>query len=114
MQYMRPKFYADEHVPVQISMALRKREIDIITCQQAEMLNQDDEAQLRFALRNGRALITYDSDFLTLVQGLRDHCGLLFFTRRLDVGTAVRIIEEVYFTYSADDLKNTVLFLPSH
>lgn len=112
MQYMRPKFYTDEHVPVQISMALKMREIDIITSQQAGMLHKDDDTQLQFAIQSGRAIITYDSDFLKLAQEFGNHCGILFFTHRVDIGTAVKTIEEVYFTYTDLDLKNTILFLP--
>ncbi|HLC19491.1 MAG TPA: DUF5615 family PIN-like protein [Candidatus Nanoarchaeia archaeon] len=109
---MQPKFYTDENVHVVIAKGLKKRGIDIITARDAGMLNKEDSTQLFFAKQQNRVIVTHDTDFLELV-GNTSHTGLIFFTQQLSIGEAIEAIEQVYLEYSADDLMNTVLFLPA-
>ncbi len=58
---MRLKFYADENVPVAVSVALKKRGVDVLTAHEAGMLQKDDLQQLFFAASEKRALICQKS-----------------------------------------------------
>ena len=60
---MAIKFYTDEHVHPGIAKALRKRGIDVLTAQQAGMLDVDDDEHLQFAASQGRVVFTQDEDF---------------------------------------------------
>ncbi|MBS3138179.1 DUF5615 family PIN-like protein [Candidatus Woesearchaeota archaeon] len=91
---------------------MKKRGIDIITARDAGMLNKDDSAQFLFAKKQKRAIVTHDTDFLMLLDNT-EHTGLIFFTQQLPIGEAIDAIELVYLEYSAEDLINTVLFIPT-
>ena len=110
---MQPKFYADENVPLAVSKALKKRGIDVLTAQESEMLQKEDNAQLSFALSEKRAIITHDSDFLKLAAKEKsNHNGILFFTKHVSIGQAIEEIEQVHLAYNAEELCRIILFLP--
>jgi hypothetical protein len=50
----RIKFYMDEHVPRAVTEGLRRRGVDVLTTQEAAMLEADDEQHVALALREGR------------------------------------------------------------
>ena len=108
---MRPKFYADENVPVAISKALRRIGIDVLTARDARLLGYSDREQLSFAVRENRVVITHDSDFLALIKK-ESHQGVLFFTAQVKIGKGIEEIERIYLTYSAEELEGLILFLP--
>ena len=99
------KFYTDENVHVSVAKALKERGVDIITARDAGMLHKNDEAQLAFAEKQKRVLVTHDQDFLSLKA---NHYGIMFFTKQISVGQYVEEIELVHLDYSPEDLKNTV------
>lgn len=61
---MAIKFYMDEHVHPGVTKALRQRGFDVLTAQQAGILNVDDEDHLQFAASESRVIFTQDEDFL--------------------------------------------------
>jgi len=63
---MAIKFYTDEHVDPGIAKALRKNGIDVLTAQQAGMLDIDDKQHLQFSTSQGRVIFAQDDDFLDL------------------------------------------------
>ena len=107
---MQPKFYADENVPSAVIRSLRSRGIDVASVVAAGMRGKSDSDQLEYAILQKRAIITHDSDFLRLVHG-KKHYGIIFFTAQVSVGEAVKYIESLCFAYTADELKNSILFL---
>jgi len=52
------KIYADENVSIAIVHGLRRRGVDILTTQEANMLSASDEEQLEFARNHMRAIFT--------------------------------------------------------
>tara|TARA_Y100000310_G_scaffold329780_1_gene400260 strand:+ start:4500 stop:4838 length:339 start_codon:yes stop_codon:yes gene_type:complete len=110
---MQAKFYVDENVPVIISKVLKKRGIDILTARDVRMLGKSDHDQLSFAVKEQRAVVTHDSDFLKMVvKEKREHYGILFFTKQTEIGKAVEEVERVHLAYNGEELKGLVLFLP--
>jgi predicted nuclease of predicted toxin-antitoxin system len=92
----RPAFYTDEHVPSAVAKELRRRDVDVLRCQEAEMMGADDLAHLTLAVEQGRVLITRDQDFLRLhaewmAEG-RAHAGIIFITAKSheDIGAIVK------------------------
>ena len=74
----RIRFHLDENVDPAISLALRRRDIDVTTSQEAQLLRQPDESQLDFARRTGRMLVTHDDDFLIMANLTADHPGIAY------------------------------------
>ena len=71
----RIKFYMDEHVPRAVTEGLRRRGVDVLTTQEADMVEADDEQHVALALRDGRVIVTQDADFLRLhAAGLPARC----------------------------------------
>lgn len=62
----RVRFYTDEHIPRSVTLGLRRRGVDVLTCQEEGMLSVEDEVHLALATRLGRTVITQDDDFLRL------------------------------------------------
>jgi uncharacterized protein with PIN domain len=76
------RFHLDEHLPHALADALRDRGIDVTTSTDAGLLGANDPTQLDYALREGRVLVTRDSDFVRLARSGVDHAGIVFCPRR--------------------------------
>lgn len=60
------KFLANENVPLSVCKRLRRRDIDIISMAEIEQGATDEEV-MTVALKQGRAIVTFDKDFGELV-----------------------------------------------
>ena len=58
--------FADEHVKAAIVEGLRLRDMDVVTAQERDQRQVDDEALLAVATGEGRLLLTNDTDFLRI------------------------------------------------
>jgi predicted nuclease of predicted toxin-antitoxin system len=81
------KFYLDEDVPVAIADALRRRKIDVLTAAEAGNTHGSDRAQLDYAAKTGRCLVTRNvAHFVRLaeqaIQRQRPHAGILLISSR--------------------------------
>ncbi|HMQ35566.1 MAG TPA: DUF5615 family PIN-like protein [Chloroflexaceae bacterium] len=87
--------YANENFPLPVVEALRALGYDVLTSQDVGNAGQaiPDEAVLRFAADQGRALLTINrKHFLKLHRASSSHAGLLLCTLDLDfAGQAARI-----------------------
>ncbi len=54
------KFYLDENVPPAIAAFLQRREVDVLTTEEAGNRQRSDAEQLDFAARTGRCLVTFN------------------------------------------------------
>ncbi|MDH7486266.1 MAG: DUF5615 family PIN-like protein [Anaerolineae bacterium] len=81
------KLYFDEDVSIDIVNNLRTRGFDVICARDVGMLHRDDDAQLAFAVSQGRALVTHNRhDFemrhAQYSEARRTHCGIIIARRR--------------------------------
>jgi predicted nuclease of predicted toxin-antitoxin system len=107
---MAIRFYTDEHVHPGIAKALRKNNIDVLTAQQAGMLDVGDNSHLQFATSQGRVMITQDEDFLKLHSKM-NHKGIAYAHQRT---TMRQIIEGLLLLYEAmteEEMENHVEYL---
>ncbi len=91
------RLLADENFPLPVVQALRRREHDVLTLQEAGKANQrfPDEAVLQLAKTEGRALLTLNrKHFIRLHRLSSAHAGIIVCTFDLDfAGQAERIHE---------------------
>lgn len=87
---MEVKFYCDEHVDLAISNALRKRGIDILTSQEANMLGASDSDHLQLAVSQSRVIFTQDTDFLRLHKSGINHYGIIYTQQSTPIGKIVQ------------------------
>lgn len=84
---MIARLYANENFPLPVVTALREFGHDVLTTRDAGKANEaipDDEV-LRFAVANGRALITHNRhDFIRLHSRFPDHEGIVACTENPD------------------------------
>ncbi len=107
----RIRFYTDEHIPKAGTMGLRRRGVDVLTCQEVGMLSVEDEVHLAFATRQGRTAITQDDDFLRLHASGFQHQGIAYSHRQTPVGEVIRGVMLVFEVLEDDDMTNHVEFL---
>ena len=62
-----PKLYTDEDVDPLLAGVLREKGFDAMSCHQSRMWGQTDEAQLQFAAKHPRVILTHN---------IRDFCLL--------------------------------------
>ena len=73
------KIFCDESVWVPVADGLRQRGWTVFTASEEGRLGLTDAEQLRFASENGYVLLTFDDDFLSLVDGRdADHAGVIY------------------------------------
>lgn len=108
---MAIKFYCDEHIHPAIPVALRNRGADTITAQDVNMLGIADEIHLQYAVSQGRAIITQDTDFLRLHKTGISHCGILFAHQNKSLSEIIHELICVYQVKTEKDLENRVEYL---
>ena len=105
------KFYMDEHVPSAVTKGLRLRGVDVLTAQEAGMLEADDEDHLALATEQGRVIFTQDADFLRLhAEGVR-HSGIVYVHQQTPIGYIVRGLMLIHQVLEPKDMRNHVEFL---
>jgi predicted nuclease of predicted toxin-antitoxin system len=105
--------YLDQDVSVQLARILVGRGFDVITTRDAGNLDTEDDEQLAFAVRQGRAILTHNRDHFTrlheeyLEQG-RHHHGILIAGQR-PVYQIARRVQALLNTLTADELEKQIL-----
>ncbi|GAB3691569.1 hypothetical protein GCM10028857_29100 [Salinarchaeum chitinilyticum] len=66
------------------------------TAREEGTLGDPDEEQLQYAVSNDWLLVTFDDDFLSLVEGEgMDHCGVLYVQQAgRQIGDVVKAVDE--------------------
>jgi Domain of unknown function (DUF5615) len=109
--------YMDHHVHAAITAGLRKRAVDVLTCQEDGTTTLDDDLLLDRATLLGRVLFTEDEDLLAITQQ-RQQAGKEFsgvaYAHQLNIsiGQAIRDLELLAKVFEPDDMRNRVEYLP--
>jgi predicted nuclease of predicted toxin-antitoxin system len=105
------RYYVDEHVGNAIVHGLRRRGVDVTTVAEAGMRGRNDEAQLAFALKAGRATFTQDRDFLRLAASGIPHAGIVYAAQGVLIGTVIGVLLLIYNVLSAEEMMNNVEYI---
>jgi hypothetical protein len=107
-------FYADENVWMPVVEGLRRRGWSVTTAMEEGTLGDADAEQLDYAASNGWPLLTFDDDFLSMVESGEfggDHAGIVFVSQHgRDVGELVRRIDAALERNADRDLTNEIVF----
>ena len=108
----RVRFHLDEMVDPDVARALRQHGIDVTTTIDAGLRSATDEAQLDYARRQGRVLVTHDTDFLRLAGRSVDHPGIAFcYKTSRSLGEIIRSLILVYEMLSSEEIAGRVEYL---
>ncbi|WP_141212135.1 MULTISPECIES: DUF5615 family PIN-like protein [Halorubrum] len=97
--------YCDESIWIPVADGLRRRGWTIHTARDEETLGDSDREQLRYVVEKDWLLLTFDDDFLSLVEGRGlEHRGLLYVRQAgRQIGDIVKVVDEYLQYRSAED-----------
>jgi hypothetical protein len=92
---MSRPLYCDESIWIPVADGLRQRGWTVKTARNQGTLGDPDREQLRYASENGWILVTFDDDFLSLVESEQlAHSGLIYVQRAgRRIGDVVKAID---------------------
>ena len=107
----------DVHVPLAITRGLRRRGVDVLTCQQDGTTRTPDDQLLDRATQLGRVMFTRDPDLLAAAaRRLRSGTpfSTVIFARQTDVsiGRCVTDLEIIVKSARPEEAMNQVVYLP--
>lgn len=101
---MRP-LYCDDRIWLPVADGLRRRGWTVHTARDQNKLGEPDREQLSYAVENDWVLLTFDDDFLSLVErsGL-EHAGIIYIQQAgRNIGDVVKTVDGHLETRSTDD-----------
>ena len=90
---------------------LRTRGVDVLTCQEADMLSASDEEQLEYATQNESVIFTHDTDFLRIHATGMEHAGIVYSGNQENIGGNIRNLKLIYDVMDASEMKNHVEYI---
>lgn len=104
--------YADENVWMPVVQGLRRRGWDVTSAIEEETLGASDAEHLEYASERGWILLTFDDDFLSMVDGMDiQHAGVIFVSQYgKDVGELVRRIDGTLENNADRDVDDEILY----
>ena len=114
---MAHKLYMDHHIPRAITDGLRRRGVDVLTAAEDAANRLADPVLLNRASELGRVLFTQDQDFLSDAherqRAGRPFGGIIYARQRITtIGEYIADLELLILASSAEELANTVTYLP--
>ncbi len=94
----------EEHVPKAVTEGVRRRGVDVLTAQEADMRGATDKAHLELAMEAGRVIFTQDADFLRLHAAGVSHAGIVYAPQRRPIGQLVRGLMDIYNRLTSSDM----------
>ncbi len=109
------KFYLDEDVHEDIALALRLRGYDVRTTREAGNKGLTDAEQLRYAISEGRIIISFNAaDFYKLHSELLkkgiEHNGIIL-SKQLPIGKVIKSLLKLISDIKDQDIRNNILWL---
>lgn len=109
--------YMDVHVPVAVTVGLRRRGIDVLTAQEDGARELDDEMLLDRASQLCRVLFTQDDDLLSIASQRQqlgeEFAGVIYCHQmRLGIGDVIDDLELMATCATEEELRSTVTWLP--
>ena len=110
------RLYLDEDtISRALIRALRARNIDVLTAQEAKQMGVPDETQLAFATQQNRTIFTFNTrDFAQLHKSYlatgEHHAGIIV-SDQVQVGLILRRLLKLIDAKSSEDMENWLEFL---
>ncbi len=111
------RLYLDEDtMDSDLLTALRRRNVDVISTEEAQMFSSSDEEQLQWALKHQCVTYSFNvRDFYKIhtnwIDNRQNHSGIILGVQNYSIGEQMRRILRIIASKSAEDMKNQVEFL---
>ncbi|MBK6994983.1 MAG: DUF5615 family PIN-like protein [Lewinellaceae bacterium] len=95
-----------------ITAGLRRRGVEVLTCQEADLGRAPDEEILTFAAENDWVVFSQDDDFLKICS-LEEplHKGLVYSHKRNSIGRIIAGLMLIHEILEAEEMENHVEFV---
>lgn len=112
---MKVRLFLDEDVHAGLARALGRRGFDAIHAQHLERTGLSDDAQLAYAVQQGRCLVSFNiKDFVLLhnryVKAGEEHCGIIV-SKQLPLGVMLTKLLALMSRHSQESMRNRIVFL---
>ena len=96
--------------------ALRRRNVDVVSTGEAQMLSRSDEQQLQWAFKHQRVIYSFNvRDFYRIhtnwIEKRQNHAGIILGIQNYSIGEQMRRLLRIIASKSTEDMKNQVEFL---
>ena len=106
------RFHLDENCDPRIAAGLALHGVDVTTTPEAGLLHASDEAQLAYAVAEGRVIATQDTDFLRITATGQETPGVAFYPgQERSLGQVIRDLLLIWEVYEPEEMRNRVEFL---
>jgi len=105
--------YCDENVWMPVAEGLRRRGWEVPTAVEEGTLGYTDREHLRYARENDWLILTFDDDFLSLVESdyEGEHSGVVYISQHgKDVGDLVRRVDSALERGNTEDTSDEVIY----
>ena len=106
------RYYLDQHMSHALVAGLRSQGIDVLTAHEAGRCGLPDPDQLAFAAAEGRAMVTFDADYLALHAAGTSHAGIAWCPAlKYTIGQLIAALVLVHGAMRPDEMLNHVEYL---
>jgi predicted nuclease of predicted toxin-antitoxin system len=108
----RIRFHLDEHISPKVARALRWKGIDVTTTVEAGLRTAPDEDHIQLARREGRGIVTDDSDLIAFAGSPTHHPGIVIVHRhQRSLRQIIRGLLLIYEVLEPEDMAGQTEFL---
>ena len=109
---MAIRFHLDENVSGAVATALRRRGIDVTTPADVGLIGADDSEHVRFALSQGRVVVTHDDDFTRVHADGAAHAGICYCPKdKHPIGNLVHLLILVHECFAENEMRGHLEYL---
>jgi predicted nuclease of predicted toxin-antitoxin system len=91
---------------------LQRRGIDVTTSREASLIGASDDKQLAYAWREGRVLVTHDTDFLAIASQVEQHAGIAYARKgSRSVRQVIEQLELIHDVMSIEEMQGHIEYL---
>ncbi|MGK7920562.1 MAG: DUF5615 family PIN-like protein [Trichodesmium sp.] len=102
----------DESVERAIADGLRRREIDITTTPEVDIIGVSDDEQLVFAWEQRRVIFTHDADFLRCHQRGAEHAGIVYCHQQSrSIGEIIKALVRIWEVQTPQSMRQHIEFI---
>lgn len=106
------RFHLDENCDPRIAAGLRLHGVDLTTTPEAGLSRASDEDQLRFAISEGRVIVTHDADFLRMDAAGAGHSGIAYVRpEKRSLDEAIRLLVLIWELLEPAEMRGYVEYL---
>jgi hypothetical protein len=110
------RFYTDEHIDFAVVSGLRRRSVEILTCQEVGLRTKSDAEHFDFFITSGYVLYTHDGGCVGRAAEIShsglSHTGVVYCHHaKYGIGEQIRLLKELVEKVSAEEMVDRIVHL---